>query len=139
MRAPGPWTREQFLELVDPQPNGCWHWLGRHLPSGYATVTLSRLEGKTDTTAHRLAYRLFVGPVADHLDVDHLCLNRGCVNPAHLEPVTHRENIHRMPGLFGQRARATTCAEGHELVRRSDGRRRCVVCHRARQIERMAA
>lgn len=138
-RAWGPWTREQFMDLVEVDASGCWRWLGRHLSNGYATVTLSRTEGKADTTAHRLAYRLFVGPIAADLDADHLCLNRWCVNPGHLEAVTHRENIRRMPGLFGQRARATECPKGHPYVARSDGRRRCVVCRDARRRELRAA
>lgn len=120
---------------VTIRPDGCWDWRGYHLPSGYATVDTP----ETTTTAHRLAYTLFIGPIADDLDADHLCQRRGCVNPYHLEAVPHQVNIHRMPGLFGRRARAKTCDRGHDdWTRDNDGRRRCRTCRIAARQARAA-
>lgn len=59
-------------------------------------------------TAHRVVYETVVGPVPEGLELDHLCRNRGCVNPAHLEPVTHQENMRR--GHWGMK---THCPQGH--------------------------
>lgn len=71
---------------------GCWEWSAAHNPkSGYAVM---RVDG-TLRYAHRLSYELHVGPIPDGLVIDHLCMNRGCVNPAHLEPVTQGENTRR--------------------------------------------
>lgn len=139
------WTRDRFMERVTERPDGCWDWRGHHIRTGYAVVSLPR-EGRKHApkmTAHRLAYELFVGPVDPDLDADHLCFNRGCVNPAHVEPVTHKENIRRMPGLFGQRARATHCQRGHDLSMtatfdKGDGRRRCRTCRQEAQRRRAA-
>lgn len=128
--------RDAFMARVRLRADGCWDWTGYHLASGYATINTG---GRT-TTAHRHAYELFVAPIPSDLDADHLCNNRGCVNPHHIEPVTHRENIRRMPGLFGRRARATRCDRGHDdwQVDR-DGRRRCMTCRREAQKRRAAA
>lgn len=138
------WTRERFLERVTGRPDGCWDWKGHHISTGYAIAALPR-DGRKHcpkVTAHRLAYELFVGPIAPDLDADHLCFNRGCVNPAHVEPVTHKENIRRMPGLFGQRARATHCQRGHDFavvgMVDGDGRRRCRTCRQEAQRRRAA-
>lgn len=132
------WTPERLRARTAITPSGCWLWLGTHTAAGYGTVSYRRAGQRFGTTAHRLSLTLFRGPIADALDVDHLCLNRGCVNPDHLEAVTHQENVRRMPGLFGRRARATRCLRGHELVARSDGRRRCPTCHRMARIARAA-
>lgn len=75
--------------LVEVTATGCWRWLGHCLSSGYGRV------GARGILAHRLAYEELVGPIPDGLEIDHLCRNRGCVNPAHLEPVTHVENLRR--------------------------------------------
>lgn len=82
---------ERFTSLVDARPGVCWRWRGSIQANGYGRF---RANGKT-TYAHRAAYALFVGPIPDGLGLDHLCRNRWCVNPEHLEPVTQRENIRR--------------------------------------------
>jgi hypothetical protein len=108
----------------------CWMWTGPSNPGGYGTAAF---EGQK-TTAHRVLYQLIKGPIPEGMDLDHLCRNRLCVNPEHLEPVTRGENLTR-----GFMARG--CRNGHpatddniSIVRRSDGsvELRCKICHRAR-------
>lgn len=87
----------RFEASYVPEPNtGCWLWLGGHTPAGYGQIWYSGRQGY----AHRFAYELFRGPIPSGYDIDHLCRQRACVNPAHLEPVTHLVNVRR--GLVGQ-------------------------------------
>lgn len=81
---------DKFLVM----PDGCWEWISTKTQGGYGTIKIER--GKTQM-AHRVVYELFNGPVAPGLDLDHLCRNRGCVRPHHLDPVTRSENLHRSP------------------------------------------
>lgn len=108
----------------------CWIWTKSKTRNGYG---LGRFEGK-GTTAHRVVYTLIKGTIPDDLDLDHLCRNRLCVNPDHLELVTRRENLFR-----GLQARG--CKNGHpyseetfSIVRRKSGmiEHRCKICHRLR-------
>jgi hypothetical protein len=76
---------------------------------------------------HRLAYQLTMGQIPDGLVIDHLCRNRRCCNPAHMEPVTNGENVHRGNGIYARNGRKTHCAKGHEFtpentLRRKHGR-----------------
>ena len=84
---------QMILSRVDQSagPGGCWLWTGCTNRGGYG---LTKFRGRT-TGAHRAVYRLLVGPIPEGLDLDHLCSVRLCVNPAHLEPVTHAENVRR--------------------------------------------
>lgn len=76
--------------------NGCWEWLGMVRDNGYGSFAVKRPDGRwTYTTAHRATYVDQVGPIPDGWEIDHLCRNRGCVRPDHLEAVTVQENRRR--------------------------------------------
>jgi hypothetical protein len=117
----------------------CWLWTGGTKGNGYGSFLF---QGRS-TTAHRAAYQIYIGPVAADLEVDHLCRNPQCVNPAHLEAVTRSENARRGLGPTVARAKAqahTVCKRGHHLTEgnvrtfysKRIGKfcRLCVECHR---------
>jgi hypothetical protein len=85
--------RLRFWSKVDKGgPGGCWVWTASLNNMGYPRFNA----GDREMLAHRFAYEDVVGPIPDGLELDHLCRRPVCVNPAHLEPVTHRENMRRM-------------------------------------------
>lgn len=100
---------DRLLVKTSPQESGCWTWTGSLGSHGYGQLAVN---GKPKL-AHRVAYEQLVGPVPDGLELDHLCRNTACVNPKHLEPVTHAENIRRSDVALGIRSAATHCANGH--------------------------
>ena len=115
----------------------CWLWTGATISSGYGQF---RFKGR-QIVAHRWAYEDAFGPIPKGLDLDHLCRNRNCVRPSHLEPVTRRENVLRGEGLAAQNAVKTHCPQGHpytgdNLYVQPGGGRRCRTCHRERSIRR---
>lgn len=113
---------------------GCWEWLGAELPSGYARFNHRCDDGVwRPRPAHRVIYELFIAPVPTGMVLDHLCRNRRCVNPGHLEPVTNRENILRGTGFAARHARKTRCPRGHEYTEENTyvdrgGMRHCRAC-----------
>lgn len=118
--------------LVDGS-TGCWTWQATISGGGYGYVTV---DGR-QRVAHRVMYELLVGEIPAGTELDHLCRNRSCVNPAHLEPVTHRVNVRRGVGLAARNARATHCGRGHAFDEantriRANGSRYCRACDRAR-------
>lgn len=122
---------DRFWEKVTPT-GFCWEWAGSPDPAGYGSYSLA---GRA-VRSHRVAYELLVGPIPDGLVLDHLCRNRGCVNPDHLEPVTQGENARR--GLVGLK-RKTHCIRGHRLSdentykHRPGNGRPCKQCARDKQ------
>jgi hypothetical protein len=127
-------TRPSFAEYlwarIERKPSGCWEWTGTRMVYGHGRTWY---RGKR-RLAHRAVYELLVGPVPDGLVLDHLCRNPPCVNPAHVEPVTDRENILRGVGPPAQNARKTHCHNGHPFdeantITRPDGRE-CRECQR---------
>ena len=118
MRLPG-----RFWDKVDIGTiTGCWEWTAAKNSNGYGCFGI---DGRSQL-AHRLAYEAEVGPIPEGLTIDHLCRNRLCVNPSHLEPVTVAENNRRASRLI------THCKRGHELVSTPSGRqRRCPICENA--------
>ena len=84
----------------------CWAWTGAVQSRGYGCVGVNRRSQLT----HRVSYELLVGPIEVGLQIDHLCRNKRCCNPAHLEPVTAKTNMERT-----DRAEKTHCVHGHPL------------------------
>ncbi len=95
--------------------DGCWGWIGTRNNRGYGRYRAVRGSNR-EVVAHRIAYEMVIGAVPDGLQLDHLCRNRGCVNPWHLEPVTCRENLMRGVGFSAVNAMKTHCPEGHEYT-----------------------
>jgi hypothetical protein len=112
--------------------DGCWEWTAARNAYGYGTYWFN---GKKGFLAHRASYLMFVGPIPDGLQLDHLCRNRGCVRPDHLEAVEPVTNSRR-----GMVATKTECVRGHpftvENTRTSRGYRECVTCKQIRNDAR---
>jgi hypothetical protein len=113
------------VDGLDPK---CWTWIAALTSRGYGSVS----HGGRIWSSHKLAYELLVGAVPDGLQIDHLCKNKPCCNPAHLEAVTGKVNCERTNA-----AQKTRCVNGHPLVgpnliikSRPNGRtiRNCRVC-----------
>lgn len=114
--------------------DGCWLWIGAMYSNGYGHFATS--SPRKDHLAHRFAYERLVGSIPVGLTLDHLCRNRACVRPDHLEPVTQEVNNRRGMGASGRHFRATHCPKGHpydgeNLYIRPDGMGRgCKECRR---------
>jgi hypothetical protein len=112
----------------------CWPWLGA-ITGGYGVVSpaLQRDGGFKSRRVHRIIYELLIGPIPDGLVPDHLCRNRRCANPKHLEIVTNKENILRGISWSAKNAMKTHCPQGHEYSEENtyidpSGYRQCRKC-----------
>lgn len=115
--------RERFDQYVEPEPNsGCHLWVGAVIQrAGYGQFSI---EGRP-VLVHRLAYEMEVGPIDDGLVIDHLCRNKLCVNPRHLEPVRYAQNLARGHNRSNDLVIAEFCRRGHP---RSENRRSWASC-----------
>lgn len=102
-------TKKTLKKYIKILRTGCWCWTGALVPSGYGQVRHGPDHKRY--SAHRLTYMLWKGDIPDGLELDHLCRNRWCVNPEHVEPVTHQTNMSR--GAIGSK---THCKRGHEFT-----------------------
>lgn len=129
-------TGQRFWAKVN-KTETCWLWTGSRTAEGYGTFAPTR---RTRIGAHRYAYIISVGPIPDGLTLDHLCRNPGCVNPAHLEPMTMWENQQRGASPWALNAAKTHCKRGHPFDSvntriNADGRRQCRACDRLRKTQ----
>ena len=123
--------RAYVWKYIEPEPNtGCWVCTKVPTSNGYVQFCVN---GRIDM-AHRVVYELERGPIPEGLDLDHLCRNRSCVNPAHLEPVTRAVNLQRNPLI------ARSCRKGHPKPAFGDPARRswCLVCDREAREEALS-
>jgi hypothetical protein len=118
-------VRSRFEEKFIPEPNsGCWLWMAGWDPE---TEYGDFWNGVRQIKAHRASYEIYIGPIPDKHQIDHLCRVRSCVNPSHLQVVTHSVNQ--------ERRRTTHCKRGHAMTSENvyvspQGYRQCRVCHR---------
>lgn len=132
----------RFLSKIDREPDGCWRWTAAKLPAGYGLFW----DGQHRVYAHRWAYGWWVGPVPEGQDVDHFrfpqdgCIGPACVNPEHLRPASHRENVLRGGTVFAENLAKTHCLRNHPFdeantyIRPNTGERTCRTC--ARMVDR---
>lgn len=134
---------ESILARLIIGPSGCWEWTGARDRQGYGRAGYGPRNAGTGLV-HRMVYQQVNGQIDACLELDHLCRNTACANPAHLEPVTHRENVRRgdAPVLLAARnAAIAECPRGHpydevNTFRRANGSRECRICMRHRNWRR---
>src|SRR4030095_5422007 len=134
--------KDRFLSKLRWGPN-CWEWAGAHDIAGYGRFQAKYRTVPRELRAHRIAYELFVGPIPSGFTIDHLCRNKGCVNPTHLEPVSPRENVLRGNTLPAENIKKRYCPQGHEYNRenthlRANNKRECRTCMRLRRRRQLA-
>jgi hypothetical protein len=136
---PRPSADVRFWSKVDRAsgPKACWLWMAKRNLDGYGIFWFEA----RGWFAHRWAYEQSVGPVGD-LSLDHLCRNRACVNPAHLEAIPIIENVMRGNGFAATNARKTHCKRGHPFDERNTyrmkgGGRMCRACANLRRHQRV--
>lgn len=134
---------ERLAGNISVSFSGCWEWLGSLQPNGYGTLGVGQrsLGQKRTLYAHRVSYEIFIGKIPTGLDLDHLCRNRRCINPMHLEPVTRSINNKRGIGatILGKiNASKKFCKNGHQFNaentrHRKSGGRACRICENSRR------
>ncbi len=111
------WARvDKNGPLRRPMKTRCWQWTGA-TQRGYGSIHVgTSRKDKKMRQVHVVVWEILVGPIPAGLTLDHLCRNRACVRPSHLQPVTNKVNVLRGRGLTAVNARKTHCKRGHEFT-----------------------
>ena len=119
---------DRLWPRLEWQPNGCWLWTGKVSQGGYGHIGIKRGDRWHSENVHRVAYELINGAIGSGLEIDHLCGNKLCCRPNHLEAVSRIENIRRQP-----RCNGVYCKRGHILSDKNTytyrGLKKCKMCH----------
>ena len=129
---------KRFFNKIE-QTNNCWNWIGGKQTNGYGMFWT----GKELVLSHRFSYELFKDKIPKGYTIDHLCRNRVCVNPEHLEVVTQKINVLRGNSFCSINSKKTHCPKGHELkgdnldkTHLKRGKRSCKICAQIREKRR---
>ena len=115
----------RFMNKVRKQPDGCWVWIGANNGNGYGQF----VENGKKKRGHVWAFEHWKHKVPAGLEIDHKCRNPSCVNPDHLEAVTHKVNVLRGTSQTAKNAAKINCPKcGRQFIVCSDGHRRCYAC-----------
>lgn len=124
---------DKLLDGIKKDPiTQCWNWIKGKTSCGYGALYIN----KKQISSHRLSYFLYKGKIPKRLEIDHLCRNRACCNPNHLEAVTRRINLLRGETLPARNASVTHCPKGHRYTKtnlvKNRPNRVCKQCNRLR-------
>ena len=127
------WDKIEYADHVDDE---CWYWTAYKTKKGYGTFCVNY----KILRAHRFSYLIHKGEIPEGFVLDHLCRNTSCVNPQHLEVVTHKENVQRGISFNGSK---THCPQGHEYTEENTLKRQdhpnyrdCRTCNREGNLKR---
>lgn len=121
--------KKRLLKKISlDEQSDCWNYTGAIHRGGYGHIGY---KSARHMLAHRVSYNVFVGIIPDKMVLDHLCRNRKCVNPKHLEPVTQRQNLLRGEGIQAINAKKTKCLNGHDfdILFKYGNSRGCTKCN----------
>ncbi len=105
-----------FWQKVRVANSGCWEWVAYCDKDGYGKYSLASVSSVCGRGVHRITYHHFIARIPEGMQIDHLCRNRRCCNPEHLEAVTVGENVNRSLNYIALNRRKTHCPQGHAYV-----------------------